>query len=242
MSTTAPELFTTLSTGWADVVERWMDQSQQMWDQSQRMWDQLGAPLRETPEGRKPDHGPRHRHHEHHQDEHHHHEHHHDEHHHQCGRRHDCCRDACECCVPQADVVVRARVGERRVVPFRLHNAWRREREVTLAIGPWHVCSGDGLVVVAVLETEQLVLQPCEDRIVRLVLAVMAEAEDSGEHEDADAGRLEDSHRFTRDLDACASAYADLRFEGCARPQRVAVVVSPTECEAIDVACDCGCC
>ena len=44
------------------------------------------------------------------------------------------------------------------------------------------------------------------------------------------------------DVDSCVSAYADVRFEGCARPQRVAVVVLPAECDAVDVGCDCGCC
>lgn len=239
MSTTAPELFTTLSTGWADAAQQWLDQSQ-------RLWDQLGAPLREmgtgTPE--RPHHG-RCDCHEGHRG---HHDHDHHDHGHGCHGHHrthdDCCRDACDCCVPDADVVVRARVGERRVIPFRLHNAWRREREVTLAVGPWHLCSGEGLVVVAVLETEKVVLKPCEDRIIRLGLAVMAEADEEtgGTDEPNDIGRTEVTHRFTRDLDTCASAYADVRFEGCARPQRIAVVVSPTECDAVDVACDCGCC
>jgi hypothetical protein len=243
MSTTAPELFTTLSTGWADAVQQWLDQSQ-------RMWDQLGAPLREagpsTPE--------RHHHrgcecHEGHRGHHDHEHDHHYEHGHGCHCHHgdhgghdDCCRDACDCCVPEADVVVHARVGERRVVPFRLRNSWRREREVTLAVGPWHLCAGEGLVVVAVLEAEKVVLKPCEDRIIRLGLAVMVESDDSGDKEEPNVGRTEVTHRFTRDLEACASAYADLRFEGCARPQRIAVVVSPTECDAVDVACDCGCC
>jgi hypothetical protein len=139
---------------------------------------------------------------------------------------------------------VHTRVGERRVIPFRLHNSWRREREVTLAVGPWHLCRGEGLVVVAVLEAEEVVLKPCEDRVVRLGLAVMAEADvdSDGNDEPNDGGRIGVSHRFTRDLDACASAYADVRFEGCARPQRIAVVVSPTDCDAVDLACDCGCC
>lgn len=262
MSTTAPDLFTTLGTGWTDAARQWLDQSQ-------RMWDQLGAALGDT--GRDTREQDRHHHHgcdEHTHHGHHehgfHHEHEHPVHHEGChcaegshdhdchchhrhhGHHKDCCGDVCECCVPQADVVVHARVGERRVIPFRLHNAWRREREVTLAVGPWHVCSGEGLVVVAVLEEESLVLKPCEDRIVRLGLAVMAEADavvgESGDTAAAEGGRLDASHRFTRDLDACASAYADVRFEGCARPQRIAVVVRPTDCDAVGVTCDCGCC
>jgi phage-related tail fiber protein len=33
-----------------------------------------------------------------------------------------------------------------------------------------------------------------------------------------------------------------VRFEGCARPQRVAVVVHPASCNAVELPCDCGCC
>ena len=48
--------------------------------------------------------------------------------------------------------------------------------------------------------------------------------------------------RFGCDVESCASAYADVRFEGCARPQRVAVVVHPAICDAVELPCDCGCC
>jgi hypothetical protein len=155
--------------------------------------------------------------------------------------------------VPDADVVLHTRVGERRIVPLHLHNAWRRDHEITLGIGPWHVCSGDGLSVVAVLEEEKLTLQPCEDRVVRLVVGVTAHSDDTNEPNGPDPTDVEvdvdeGSHeipgrgRLSRDVDRCASAYADVRFEGCARPLRVAVVVSPAACDAVDVDCDCGCC
>lgn len=185
--------------------------------------------------------------------------------------RHDsCCRDACDCCVPEADVVVRARAGEVRVVPFRLHNPWRREREVSLEVGPWHVCAGDeDLEIRAVLEEDKLVLKPCEDRTVRLLISTRGATDDGSSStrvgkdttdppvpaEPADtsakparaAGRKPvdvavSTPRRTTDVESCVSAYADVRFEGCARPQRVAVVVLPADCDAVEVGCDCGCC
>jgi hypothetical protein len=190
-----------------------------------------------------------------------------------CGCDDSCCRDACDCCVPEADVIVRARAGEVRVVPFRLHNPWRREREVSLEIGPWHFCSGDGdLEIRAVLEDDKLVLKPCEDRIVRLLISTRGASDDGSsstrDSKDANdpavpaqpadaavkpakpagaAGRtpvdvVVGTTRRTTDVDSCVSAYADVRFEGCARPQRVAVVVLPAECDAVDIGCDCGCC
>lgn len=223
MSTTAPELFTSLRTGWVDAVQQWMDTSQSIWDELATSFTATGPDRTRTRRPRG-------------------HHHHHDHRHGPCDCRDDC-GDACDCCVPDADVVLHARAGERRVVPLHLHNAWRRERQVTLGVGPWHVCSGDGLTVIAVLEEEELTLQACEDRVVRLVVGVSATKDDGaepgvdeGSHEAPGQGRL------SRDVDGCASAYADLRFEGCARPLRVAVVVSPAACDPVEVGCDCGCC
>ncbi|GGM88755.1 hypothetical protein GCM10009721_12330 [Terrabacter tumescens] len=172
--------------------------------------------------------------------------------------------------MPDADVVVRTRVGERRIIPLALHNAWRRERPVTLAVGPWHVGTDTDLAVVAVLEEEQVTLAPCEDRIVRLVIGVTTTAGQGGDGGDGQGGEggqgggkgsdaagpdekegsdvALDTHvgmgqgRLPGDLDACACAYADVRFEGCSRPLRVAVVVSPSRCDPVQAGCDCGCC
>ena len=177
--------------------------------------------------------------------------------------------------MPDADVVVRARAGEVRVVPFRLHNPWRREREVTLEVGPWHACGGDDLDVRARLEETSLTLAPCEDRVVRLLVTTTGtRAGDTGDQRPLpddpakdrapqqkpakDEAGQEKPARATRqveteaveqvsvlrggDVDSCSSAYADVRFEGCARPQRVALVVLPAECDPVDVGCGCGCC
>ena len=303
MSTTAPEYLSTLRDGFAGAVQQWVDQSTTAWDQWSQAWSPaaaaVGIGMPSAPgdaPGRHHKGGHRHgekgcgcgdsgggcrehaEHHRHHGDK--------DTRaHHSCGcgegRTHSrddwshdsCCRDACDCCVPEADVVVRARAGEVRVVPFRLHNTWRRDREVSLEVGPWHVCSGDDdLEIRAILEEDKIVLKPCEDRVVRLLISTRGAGDDGSsstrDTKDANdpavpsetvdeagkaakparaAGRkpvdvVVDTRRRTTDVETCVSAYADVRFEGCARPQRVAVVVLPAECDAVEVGCDCGCC
>jgi hypothetical protein len=283
MRTTTPDYLTTLREGFTDAMQEWMDQSTTAWDQWSQAWSPAvaavglrmpGAP--DTAHRHRPGHG---------------------YHHGECdcgcgdsgpgyreqGHRHgmphehrgrgegrlrawDCtchdscgCGDACDCCVPEADVIVRARAGEVRVVPFRLHNPWRREREVSLEVR-------------AVLEEEKVVLGPCEDRVVRLLVStrgVRGDGSTTGEDKNATKDTTKDTTkdaasndamgqeamvgsrvdamvgptgRRTTDVESCASAYADVRFEGCARPQRVAVVVLPADCDAVEVGCDCGCC
>ncbi len=175
------------------------------------------------------------------------------------------------------------------MVPFHLRNPWRRERPVSLEVGPWHGCDGDGLTIRAVLEEDSIVLAPCEDRVVRLLVGVRptsADTPSSGSSDQPDpnqpdpnqpgpadsapkdagttdaspSGGASAAEAVTSreamlgvlrgdgqglsigDVNGCATAYADVRFEGCARPQRVALVVLPAECDAVDVGCDCGCC
>ncbi len=276
MSTTAPDYLATLRDGLTGAVQQWMDQSTTAWDQWAQAWSDPAAALSwGTPGTTAPASGQRRgggRHapgdphgHGHHHDHGHHQDH---DHHHDmrggntpcgCGtqahRPHDCgCGDACACCVPEADVVVRARAGELRVVPFLLRNPWRREREVALEVGPWHGCGGDELVVRAQLEEDAVVLAPCEDRVVRLLISTRGVSADDAGADGKPAGKAQKptradaleaaqlGERAAGDVGSCQTAYADVRFEGCARPQRVAVVVLPAECDAIEVGCDCGCC
>ncbi|WP_299444517.1 hypothetical protein [uncultured Phycicoccus sp.] len=227
MTTSAPDLITTLTTGWADAVQQWSDQSQAMWEQwGVAPWAPPAGP---RPSGRRaggsrPRHRPGHEHHPGHE-----------RHDHGC----ECETDVCACCVPDADIVLHARAGERRVIPFVLHNRWRRDREVGVEVGPWHRCSGAELNIQAEVDGEGFTLGPCEDRVVRLLLTV-ASADEADEAAEAEE-KGEPPVRFA-DVGQCSSAYADVRFEGCARPQRVAVVVEPAACNAVEVGCDCGCC
>ena len=244
--TSATDYLATLRDGWSQAMQQWADQSGSAWDQWSR-WAQDWAGAVPQPPGWGTGPAPRGKHHE-----------------HRGHRRDDCecdcgcgreaggrCRDACGCCVPEADVVVHARAGEVRVVPFRLSNRWRREREVTLAVGPWQVCGGRGLQVRGVLEEEKLVLAPCEDRVVRLMVSVggrdLTNTDTTNTGGTSDQGRDTTQAGVTNqaragDVDESVSAFADVRFEGCGRPVRVAVVVSPGRCDAVDVCCDCGCC
>lgn len=258
MTTNAPEL-TTVGEDLTRAVQQWVDQSTTAWEDWMRAWTpvaQAGARAMGMP-GRARD--PRRSRHLNHSSS--------------CGcgcREHpasrrdhdrgDCgchaargagCRDACGCCVPTADIVVRARVGEVRVVPFRLHNRWRREREVTLDVGPWHVCDADDLEVSARMEESSILLAPCEDRVVRLLLTTevtpSSGGDDTGEAGSSRAGtpstaQTDEPPAAGCDLPRCGSAYADVRFEGCGRPMRVALVVSPATCDPVEVSGDCGCC
>jgi hypothetical protein len=250
---TGPEYLTAIRDGWAQAMQQWVDQSTSAWDQWAQ-WSQgwagavpASAGVGASAGGRPTKPGHRHPRHDHAHD-----------HRHDCMQDHacGCCGDACDCCVPEADVVVHARAGEVRVVPFRLANRWRREREVTLAVGPWHVCRGEGMEVLGVIEEEKVVLAPCEDRIVRLLISVrgaVKTGKDSSDATDPAKPAQKDQAnpgpdvmttfgRRTLDVDECTSAYADVRFEGCSRPLRVAVVVSPAHCDPVDACCDCGCC
>ncbi len=314
---TAPEMLSSLTTGWNEAALKWWDQSLSALDPWKQAWDiwspgitapTLGMPSRghrargsSSPCGCDTDrecrcdgcrdcrcgdgHGHGHEHALEHEHEHGHG--HGDGHGHEHGHGHEpphahddtsCgCDSPCHCCIADADVVLHARAGEQRVIPFLLRNPWRREREVTVAVGPWQVYDGGRLEVRSVLDTgESLTLQPCEKRVVRLVVLVRGRCDDeqdpTGHNTDTstvgnsgdkrslgkttkataakpavagDAGTLltsTDGKRFGCDVESCASAYADVRFEGCARPQRVAVVVHPASCDAIDLPCDCGCC
>ena len=156
----------------------------------------------------------------------------------------DCCRDACRCCVPEADVVLHTRVGESRIIPFRLANSWRRPREVALAVGDWQLCEGEPAQVRAVFDVEPtLTLEPCSEQVVRLVVAARG-AQDPDKISDSTTTDRKNLLRQERlpDIEACTSLYADVRFEGCSRPQRVAVVIHPARCVAIALDCGCGCC
>lgn len=172
----------------------------------------------------------------------HHHEHHgpHGHHHgHDCGcddcRGDDC---ACRCCIGDADLVVRARLGERRVLPVTIENDRRREREIRLELGDFTSRGGrPGLVKGALLSPAELTLGPC-----RSAQAVIGIDVEGPEPEEGDKGG--DEQRRRPDVDDCEVAYADLRIAGCDnRPVRIAVAVLPRDCHAYPVdCCSCGCC
>src|SRR6478609_3155810 len=87
MSTTTPDLFTSLRTGWADAVQQWMDSSQTLWDDLAASFTSAGTPGAGMPwagtRTTRPRHDPHAHHHDHHWA--------HDDDHRHCG--HHCAHD-----------------------------------------------------------------------------------------------------------------------------------------------------
>lgn len=150
------------------------------------------------------------------------------------GRHKDCdCYDcyedpcACHCCVGDADLVVKARVGERRVVPLRIVNEFRRERDIQLELSDFRGLGGGPSPVTAEVEPQSFTLPPCGEKDVVLTINVANQSDDNDRP----------------DVDVCTTVYADLRVVGCdIRPKRIAVVLLPRACDAYTVGCGCGCC
>lgn len=159
---------------------------------------------------------------------------------------HDDCH--CTCCVGDADLVVYTRLFERRVVPIRIQNARRRERQISLELSGFTTKGGRPAPVHGqIIGPTSFTLAGCAEREVTLVLAT-GTTEEEGEPvqpedvERAVSARLEQAQELP-DVDDCVVAVADLRIEGCdIRPIRIAVPVLPRDCAAYDVVCDCACC
>lgn len=139
---------------------------------------------------------------------------------------------SCRCCVADSDLLVEARVGERRVVPITIENHWRRERDIELELSSWTTSHGvqiGGQIVGPTAFT----LEPCGEAKVVLVVEI-----GGGTHDDKAS-----ENRQQADVADCVVEYADLRVKGCdIRPIRIAVAVLPRDCDAYVVDCRCGCC
>lgn len=142
----------------------------------------------------------------------------------------------CQCCVSDADLLVYARVGERRIVPINIQNSRRRERDISLDLSNWTTRSGKPATVTGELaQPTKFTLKACEER--EVILTVQATAQ-STDNPNGSAGQ-----RQAPDVDECEVFYADLRVEGCdIRPIRIAVALLPRDCAAFEVDCRCSCC
>lgn len=150
----------------------------------------------------------------------------------------DCCSKcapddcSCRCCVADSDLLVEARVGERRIVPITIENHWRRERDIELELSSWTAAEGVK-VSGQIAGPTTFKLEPCGEA--EIVLGI----EISG----TDTAASVANNRRTGDVKQCTVAYADLRVKGCdIRPIRIAVAVLPRDCDAYVVDCRCGCC
>ena len=153
-----------------------------------------------------------------------------------CGscRADDC---HCQCCIgDDLDLVVYARLGERRVIPVTLTNERRREREVTLELSDFTTKGGRALpfpVTGTIAGESTFTLAPCEERAV--VIQVASEA---------DTPVTNDQPGRAVDVDDCLVAVADLRVTGCdiRCPIGIGVVLLPRDCDTFHLSCGCGCC
>ncbi|MBD0317122.1 MAG: hypothetical protein ICV71_01265 [Thermoleophilia bacterium] len=154
-----------------------------------------------------------------------------------CGGTGSACQ--CECCVPDADLVVYARVGERRIVPLRIENTRSREREVTVAVGDFKTRGGqDAPVAVGLLGPAVLKVAPCSSEDATLVVEVGLPGRKPDEVE-----REVRERRELPDADKCLVAVGDLGLDGCdVRPARIAVAVVPRDCDPFEIECGCSCC
>ena len=135
----------------------------------------------------------------------------------------------CRCCVADADLVIEARVGERRIVPVIIENRWRRARDVEVELSGWSKISDTVQVTGELLGDAAFTLAPCGHQQHLLVVNI--------------GGQQPGDQRQLLDVDRCLVAYADLRINGCdLRAVRVAVAVTPRDCEAFTVDCGCACC
>jgi hypothetical protein len=165
---------------------------------------------------------------------------------------HDRCH--CDCCIADADLIVYARLGERRVVPVIIENRRRRERPIRLALSDWTSRRGRPSGITGqIVGPNEFTLPPCEEYEIVIVIeakgveaatAIRTEAEAEIETEDAKK-ILDKGHTRLRlaDVDECEVFYADLRVEGCEiRPIRIALALLPRDCGAYRAECVCACC
>ena len=146
----------------------------------------------------------------------------------------------CQCCIPDADLVVYGRLGETRVIPIEIENERKRAKDLQLDISSWSSPGGRPTGVQTTgLTPRQLTLGPCDSAEVTLVVRI-DDADEGGEG--SKEGKASDRERVP-DVDDCQVAVADLRIEGCDhRPLRIAVAVLPRSCDPYTVTCGCGCC
>ena len=153
----------------------------------------------------------------------------------ECGNPcyHDPCH--CRCCICDSDLVVYARLGERRIVPIQIENHRRREREITLELSDWTTSGGKKIAIQAeILPSKKFVLEACAEKEIILVIDIKQVELD--ESRKAGEARLPD-------VDDCLVVYADLLVEGCGiRPVHIALALLPRDCFPYVIHCDCVCC
>jgi hypothetical protein len=173
-------------------------------------------------------------------------------HHHDCGCDHGDCDGChgdqchCRCCIADADLVVYARVGERRVVPLTIENPRRREQQVKLGLSNFTSHGRTAANIKAqIAGPAEFTVPPCQEHEAILLI----EASSPAGEEDKTTGSANEpsstaiNERRAPDVDDCEIFYADLLVEGCeTRPVRIALALLPRDCAGFKVDCGCNCC
>lgn len=167
----------------------------------------------------------------------------------------ECCGckvcDPCRCCIGDADVVIYARPGESRVIPFEVVNSRVRDREVTVQLGEFKTCDGKDLGIVAQVIPSRLKLAPCSEGLVHLFLKVpvssktleAVNAESAEERKRLTATKIVDAGRKGLDICGCEVLYANLAFDGCrTRPLTLALAILDVDCSPHEINCSACCC
>lgn len=164
------------------------------------------------------------------------------------------CAGPCDCCLPDADVLVHARAGERRVVPLLLANPGRRPLTVTVDVGAFSPCGSSGNVTVdaQVIPSAEVQLEACGRETVQLVLEIGSHGTPAAGQQQPDAATaaredaavaIRSGPVLRRREEHCCTLVSDVRFVGCgSRAVRIGLIVLPATCDAYEVRCDCGCC
>jgi hypothetical protein len=161
----------------------------------------------------------------------------------------------CYCCIGDVDLVVEARLGERRVIPIVIENERRREKEISLELSEWTTRrGGDAPVNTLLITPTEFTLEPCASVEVTIVVDIAGQRDDDGDDDnpppsDAPPGTgppgtpdIPGRQRLP-DVDDCLVVIADLRIVGCDhRPVRIAIAILPRDCDPYTVSCGCSCC
>jgi hypothetical protein len=153
----------------------------------------------------------------------------------------DCheCRGRCECngCGADADVLITARPGERRVIPIEVRNPTHRDVTVTVDPGPWTSCDGNQVGVQSIVRpAAEVTIAGCSSHEFLLVVETGGVSQDP-----TTPGDVKDNYLQGAPLRCCATLTSDIRINGCGTTLRVAINVLPLDCDPVEVTC-CGCC
>jgi hypothetical protein len=155
-------------------------------------------------------------------------------------RKHECGCEAenpchCTCCIVDADVVIYAYLGERRLFPIVIENDRRREKKVRLTLGDFTTHAGKPAPIKGMLlPPTEFELGPCASKNIVMVIDGSVAEQD---------GQTKAGSRAVPDVEGCTVYYADLRVDGCEmRPLRIAVAIAPRDCGAYRINCHSCCC